>query len=65
MRLVRGDTDVLLSLSTGETAQLMDACAMVVLAAEAVPSATLHPEMASLLRQLFQALGDTSADLRA
>lgn len=58
LRVVRGDTDVLLALSRQEASHLMDACAMVVLAAESVPQASLPPELATLLQDLFLALGD-------
>lgn len=58
MRLVRGDDDVLLALSAQEATHLMDACALVVLAARSVPQASLDPELATLLQDLFTALGE-------
>lgn len=58
MRLVRGDDDILLALSASEAAHLREACALVVLAAESVPQATLPPELAALLHTLFVSLGD-------
>lgn len=54
--MIRGDDDVLLALSTAEAAQLMDACALVVLAAESVPQAWLDPELSTLLQELFVSL---------
>jgi hypothetical protein len=56
LRLVRGDNDVLLALSTDEAAHLMDACALVVLAADSVPQASLDPELSTLLQELFVSL---------
>ncbi len=56
LRLVRGDNDVLLALSTDEAAHLKDACALVVLAADSVPQASLDPEMSTLLQELFVSL---------
>jgi hypothetical protein len=64
LRLVRGDNDVMLALSNREAAHLMDACAMVVLAAESVPQASLDPELSTLLQDLFTSLQATVPERR-
>jgi len=61
MRITQCDGEVLVALSGGEASRLMDACAMVVLAAESVPGVGLPSDLAVLLCDLFQGL-KTSAE---
>lgn len=56
MRITQCDDQFLVSLNAQEASRLMDACAMVVLAADSVPAATLPQEMATLLGDLFEGL---------
>jgi hypothetical protein len=56
MRITQCDGEVLVALSAPEASRLMDACAMVVLAAESVPEAPLPSDLAQLLCDLFQGL---------
>ncbi|SBO43080.1 conserved protein of unknown function [Cyanobium sp. NIES-981] len=56
MRITQCDGQFLVSLNAQEASRLMDACAMVVLAADSVPVATLPREMAILLGDLFEGL---------
>ncbi len=61
MRITQCDDQFLVSLDRQEASRLMDACAMVVLAADSVPEVQLPVEMAALLSDLFEGL-KTSAD---
>ncbi len=61
MRITQCDDQCLVSLDRQEASRLMDACAMVVLAADSVPDVKLPAEMAALLCDLFEGL-KTSAD---
>ena len=56
MRITQCDGQFLVSLNAQEASRLMDACAMVVLAADSVPVAALPQEMAALLGDLFEGL---------
>jgi hypothetical protein len=56
MRITQCDDQVLVALSRREASRLMDACAMVVLAAESVPDTRLPADLAQLLCDLFQGL---------
>ncbi|MFQ6537616.1 MULTISPECIES: hypothetical protein [Aphanothece] len=59
MRITRCDGEFLVSLNAQEASRLMDACAMVVLAADSVPTATLPSAMATVLGDLFEGLRGT------
>lgn len=61
VRVSQCDQDVVVALSRQEASRLMDACAMVVLAAESVPDVQLPPDLAGLLCNLFDGLR-SSAD---
>jgi hypothetical protein len=56
MRITQCDDEVVVAFSGGEASRLMDACAMVVLAAESVPDVRLPADLASLLCDLFDGL---------
>lgn len=62
MRITQCDDEVVVALSGREASRLMDACAMVVLAAESVPDVRLPRDLAVLLSDLFEGLR-ASADL--
>jgi hypothetical protein len=61
MRITQCNGEVLVALDGREASRLMDACAMVVLAAESVPEVRLPQDLAVLLSDLFEGL-KTSAD---
>ena len=44
----------LISLTSDEAASLVDACALLLLAAQTTPGCDLKPEMASVLRTVFE-----------
>jgi hypothetical protein len=56
MRISHCQGEHLIVLHEQEAARLMDACALVVLAAESDPRASLPPEMATVLCELFEGL---------
>ncbi|MFY7915201.1 MAG: hypothetical protein ACOVPA_11110 [Rubrivivax sp.] len=56
MRITQCDDEVVVAFSGGEASRLMDACAMVVLAAESVPDVRLPADLAGLLCDLFDGL---------
>ena len=56
MRITQYDGQFLMSLSAQEASRLMDACAVVVLAADAEPTVPLTIEMTSLLADLLEGL---------
>ena len=56
MRITKCDGQFLMSLSAQEASRLMDACAVVVLAADAEPTVPLPIEMTSLLADLLEGL---------
>lgn len=56
MRITQYQGEHLIALTTPEAARLVDACALMVLAAESVPGSPLPPEMATLLCELFDGL---------
>ena len=60
MRITHCEDQCLVALTTAEASRLVDACALLVLAAESVPQASLPPEMATLLGQLFDGLRATT-----
>lgn len=59
MRITQYQGEHLIALTAPEAARLVDACALVVLAAESVPGSPLPPEMAALLCELFDGLKST------
>jgi hypothetical protein len=60
MRITQCAGEVLVALSDREASRLMDACAMVVLAADSVPEARLPADLAQLLCDLFQGLSTST-----
>lgn len=51
-----------ITLSAFEAGQLMDACALIILSAEAEPAVSLPPELAATLSDLFIGLQDRGAE---
>ncbi|MBD2423373.1 hypothetical protein H6G16_07790 [Cyanobium sp. FACHB-13342] len=49
-----------MALTASEASRMVDACALLVIAAESVPQASLPPEMATLLCELFDGLRETT-----
>lgn len=62
MRITRCDDQLLVALESREASLLMDACALLVLAADSAPGAPLPGEMASVLGALFEGLRAGSPD---
>jgi hypothetical protein len=60
MRITHYQGEHLVALTAPEAARLVDACALLVLAAESVPGSPLAPEMATLLCELFDGLKSTA-----
>jgi hypothetical protein len=56
MRITHTRHEHLVVLSDREASLVVDACALVVLASQSVPNATLPAEMATVLAQLFDGL---------
>ncbi len=56
MRITECDGQFLMSISAREASRLLDACAVVVLAADAEPTVPLPIEMTSLLADLLEGL---------
>jgi len=56
LQITHCDDEHLIRLTSQEAALLVDACVMVILAAESVPQATLQPQLAALLASLFETL---------
>jgi hypothetical protein len=56
LQITHCDDEHLIRLDAREAGLLVDACVMVVLAAESVPQANLQPELAALLASLFEHL---------
>ena len=56
VQITHCDDEHLLRLNSQEASLLVDACVLVVLAAETVPQGALNPELASLLATLFEHL---------
>lgn len=56
MRITQCQDEHLIALTSSEASRLVDACALLVLAAESAPQASLPPEMATLLCELFEGL---------
>jgi hypothetical protein len=61
MRITRVEGHHCIVLSDAEVECLVDACAMVVLAGQADPRATLPPQMGALLCTLYEALSKPGA----
>ena len=61
MRITHSDGEHLVVLSDAEASVLVDAAALLVIASHSVPDATLPPEMAAVLGQLFEGLKASSA----
>lgn len=64
MRITQCDGQFLMALSAQEASRLMDACAVVVLAADAEPAVVLPTEMTSLLADLLEGLRTPAAASR-
>jgi hypothetical protein len=60
MRFTHYQGEHLIALTAPEAARLVDACALLVLAAESVPGSPLPSEMATLLCELFDGLQSTA-----
>jgi hypothetical protein len=56
MRITHSRGEHLVVLNDDEASLVVDACALLVIASQSVPSATLPAEMASVLGQLFAGL---------
>jgi len=56
MRITHCQGEHLIALTSPGASRLVDACALLVLAAESVPGSSLPPEMASVLSALFDGL---------
>jgi hypothetical protein len=56
MRITQCQGEHLIALTASEASRLVDACALMVLAAESAPRSSLPPEMATLLCELFNGL---------
>ncbi len=65
MRITHSDGEHLVVLSDAEASMLVDAAALLVIASHSVPDATLPPEMAAVLGQLFEGLKAPSAETGA
>jgi hypothetical protein len=56
VQITHCDDAHLIRLSDREASLLVDACVMVVLAAESVPRGALHPDLTTLLASLYEHL---------
>jgi hypothetical protein len=63
MRITHCDNQCLVTLSASEASRLVDACALLVIAAESAPQAALPAEMGSLLCELFDGLRQSTSAL--
>lgn len=61
MRVTHCGDDHLISLSSAEASALVDACALLLLAAQSVPDCQLKPEMAQVLATVFEQFSSHSA----
>jgi hypothetical protein len=57
LQITHCDDEHLIRLNQKEASLLVDACVMVILAAESVPEAGLRPDLAGVLGTLFEQLG--------
>lgn len=60
MQITHCHEEHLIRITNQEASLLVDACVLVILAAESVPQAGLKPEMAALLAGLFEHLSPAS-----
>ena len=60
MRVTHLEDEHLISLSSQEASALVDACAMVLIAAESVPEVSLPAPVTSVLASVFDHLSDTA-----
>ena len=60
MRVTHLDGEHLISLSSQEASALVDACAMVLIAAESVPEVALPAHVTTVLASVFEQLSDTA-----
>jgi hypothetical protein len=60
LRVTHLQDEHLISLSSQEAAALVDACAMVMVAAESVPEVTLPPHVTTVLAGIFEQLSGTA-----
>ena len=61
MRITRASGHHCIVLTDAEAECLVDACALVVLAGQSSPRATLPPQMGALLCSLFEGLGGVAS----
>ena len=54
MRVTHGDKEHLIQLSDEEASALVDACALLLLAARSAPECQLNPSMSQVLSGLFE-----------
>ena len=54
MRVTHCGDEHLIQLSSAEAAQLVDACALLLLAAQSVPGCQLKPEMSAVLATVYE-----------
>mgnify|MGYP003338181982 CR=1 FL=1 len=64
MRVTHLENEHLISLSSKEASALVDACAMVLLAAESVPEVSLPAEVSQVLAGVFDHLSDTARQVQ-
>ena len=60
MRVTHLEDEHLISLSSQEASALVDACAMVMVAAESVPEVALPDHVTTVLASVFEQLSDTA-----
>jgi hypothetical protein len=65
LRVTHLENEHLISLSSQEASALVDACAMVLLAAESVPEVSLPAEVSQVLAGVFEHLSDTAKQVQA
>ncbi len=64
MRVTHLENEHLISLSSKEASALVDACAMVLLAAKSVPEVSLPAEVSQVLAGVFDHLSDTARQVQ-
>ena len=60
MRVTHLEDEHLINLSSQEASALVDACAMVMVAAESVPEVALPAHVTTVLASVFEQLSDTA-----
>ena len=65
MRVTHLENEHLISLNAQEASALVDACAMVLLAAQSVPDVSLPAEVSQVLAGVFEHLSDTAKAVQA